>query len=191
MTSSDQRIKGAIDRSIAEEQARQKAFAGQKDGGSSSSTRRSGSISRSSSTRGAESPARRPRISKPIQDTNGDGTANTDPAVFEAAFVIDDTEEGTPAPTPSATPQPEEASKSVEQPKNDATPAKQASEHTTPSNNAQQNGEKSNGAKEPPQESKPLPEAQPELPPDVRTKLRKLEKLEKTYPGSFHQHASV
>lgn len=175
----EQRIKGAIDRSIAEEQARQKSF----NEGSSSYSRRSGSMSRSSSTRAAASPATRPRTKKPGQDVNGDSPANPDPAVFEAAFVIDDTDEG----TPSSTPKPEEADKQLEAPKDDAPPANQASDDGTAGNDAQPNNEQNDAPKPLPEGSKPQPAAAPELPPDVRAKVKKLEKLEKTYPGSFRQ----
>jgi hypothetical protein len=182
MRPTEQRIKGAIDRSIAEEQARQKALNAPKDGDSSTSSRRSGSVSRSSSTRGAGSPAKRSRAKKPSQDVNGDGASNPDPAVFEAAFVIDDTDEG----TPSATPKPEDADKQLEEPKGDRMPAKQVSDDDKTLRDGQRNGENGDAEKPPPQESKAQPAASPELSPEIRTKLKKLDKLEKTYSGSSH-----
>lgn len=183
MKSPVQRIKGAIDRSIAEEQARQKALSATKDGESSTSSR---TVSRSSSTRGAASPSKRPRAKKPStsKDANGDGAANPDPAVFEAAFAIDDTDEG----TPSATPKPEEADKSLEESKDAAAPEKQAPDSGKDSSDGQANGvaDKPDAAKPPPRESKSQPAASAEVTPEIRTKLKKLDKLEKTYSGLFY-----
>jgi hypothetical protein len=184
--SNEQRIKGAIDRSIAEEQARQKALASERDGGPSSASRRSGSLSRTSSTQGAESPARRQRVKKPSQDVSkeaGDGSTDTDPAIFEAAFVIDDTDEGSTAATPrSETP----AIPTKESTNGTADKKEAVSESSKESEDAKPNGEKkSTPAKvtngEP--AAQPPPAAAVELSPEIRTRLKKLEKLEKTYPG--------
>ncbi|KAL1856487.1 hypothetical protein VTK73DRAFT_8230 [Phialemonium thermophilum] len=176
-----QRIKGAIDRSIAEEQARQKAFAAQKDAvNSSSSSRRSGSISRSSSTRVVESTNRRQRPAKQGQAPETDVSADTDPAVFEAAFVIDDTDEGTPA---ASTPQTEEHGDPVDEQGQNGAPSDDPPGATSGPDKPRQNGENkedgtSNSSEKPAQQ----PGTTAELPPDIRAKLKKLEKLEKTYP---------
>lgn len=170
-----QRIKGAIDRTIAEEQARQVAA-------DAASPRASSSVSRSASS---ASTARKPRPKKLSQDVGKDadnGAANTDPAVFEAAFVIDDEE-----PSRSATPQPPSASeKSTEngEAKNvagDADKGDTLSGNTTkdPEKNGDNEGRKSEGDKPVP----PPKTTAEDLPPEIRAKLRKLEKLEKTYPG--------
>ncbi|XWW94511.1 hypothetical protein V2A60_002454 [Cordyceps javanica] len=82
-----QRIRGAIDRTIAEEQARQRGD--------------DAPISRSASNSSRQGPnaARRSRPSN--GNTDGVETPpNPDPAVFEAAFVIDDSDEPSRAGTP-------------------------------------------------------------------------------------------
>ncbi|UKZ84458.1 Autophagy protein [Trichoderma asperellum] len=90
-----QRIKGAIDRTIAEEQARQ-----QKALEAGSPMARSAS---SASRAGEGGAGRRSRSKNPDAEA-GDAAPNPDPAIFEAAFVIDDSDEpsraGTPKPAP-------------------------------------------------------------------------------------------
>lgn len=161
-----QRLKGSIDRVIAEEQARQKTVNDQAD-----PARRSTSVTRSNS---GASNSRRPRPKKQGQDAfkNDDGTANTDPAVFEAAFVIDDDE-----PSRATTPRPPTEEKA---PQNGDSGGDAGFGNTQdPENNGGDDG-KSEGDKPLPP---PKPVAAPELPPEVRARLRKLEKLEATYPG--------
>ncbi|RYP27396.1 hypothetical protein DL768_011241 [Monosporascus sp. mg162] len=166
-----QSIKGAIDRTIAQEQARQKALADQRGNSSSpsaSSDRRSVSVSRTDS-------ATRRRPKKPSQDVaNGDTGPNPDPAVFEAAFVIDDDDGDAPKPTP-----PEKDFKDA----NDDAP--RTSEGDRKEAKVAQNGEK------PVQEARSSSGDRPkdvansapaELSPQIKAKLRKLEKLESTYP---------
>lgn len=170
-----QRIKGAIDRTIAEEQARQIAA-------DAASPRASSSVSRSASS---ASTARKPRPKKPSQDVGKDadnGAANTDPAVFEAAFVIDDEE-----PSRSATPQPSTASEKNAENGESKSVAEDGEKGDTESGNTTKDPEK-NGDNEGRQSEgdKPVPPPKytpVELPPDIRAKLRKLDKLEKTYPG--------
>ncbi|CAN8099927.1 unnamed protein product [Discula destructiva] len=174
-----QRIKGAIDRTIAEEQARQVAI----DAGN---PRPSSSVSRSNS---AASAARNPRPKKPAHDAAKDadaGAANTDPAVFEAAFVIDDDEpsrSGTPQPRPSNEKSSENGeSKDV---KGDGEKGATGAGNTT--TDADKNGDagglKAEGDKPvPPPKTAVAAAGAADLPPDVRAKLRKLDKLEKTYP---------
>lgn len=163
-----QRIKGSIDRVIAEEQARQKTVNEQAD-----PARRSSSISRSNS--GASS-ARKPRPKKQGQDAlkNDDGAANPDPAVFEAAFVIDDDE-----PSRATTPRPPTEEK-----------APQNGDSSDKADTGAGNGKETenNGGDEDQSEADrpvppPKPVAAPELSPELRARLRKLEKLEATYPG--------
>lgn len=170
-----QRIKGAIDRTIAEEQARQLAA-------DAASPRAPSSVSRSASS---ASTARKPRPKKPSQEIGKEadnGAANTDPAVFEAAFVIDDEESSR-----SATPQPSVASEKNSEnggsnnTAEDGEKGDTGSGNTTtdPEKNGDNEGRKSEG-------DKPLPPPKTtaaDLAPDVRAKLRKLDKLEKTYPG--------
>ncbi|KAK6856580.1 vesicular transport protein [Apiospora arundinis] len=84
-----QRFKSALDKSIAEEQARQKTIAEQRSNNASpASNSRPQSVSRTNSS------AAKRKTKKPSQDVgNGaDNLPNTDPAVFEAAFALDDEE---------------------------------------------------------------------------------------------------
>lgn len=176
-----QRIKGAIDRTIAEEQARQKALSDQAaaggGGAASGHTRQSSSVSRSNSS--ASTQARKPRQKKAAQDASKEvegGATNPDPAVFEAAFVIDDDE-----PSRSSTPLPPSEQKE-KRPQNgdskgDGDPI---TGEDKDSEKKGTDGQTLEGDKPVPP---PKPAATPELPPDVRAKLRKLEKLEATYPG--------
>ena len=173
-----QRIKGSIDRVIAEEQARQKTVSEQGD-----AARRSSSISRSNS--GASGAARKPRPKKPGQDAskNDDGAANPDPSVFEAAFVIDDDE-----PSRAATPRPpttDENSPQNGDSKDDGAASGKGDTGLASSKEPEKNGDdegRSEGDKPVPP---PKPAAAPEVSPEVRARLRKLEKLEATYPGEF------
>lgn len=175
-----QRIKGAIDRTIAEEQARARD---QSPG--ATAPRASSSVSRSNS---GTSNVKKTRPKKPSQDTAAKdadaGTADTDPAVFEAAFVIDDEE-----PSRSATPMPptSQESKNTENGDTENDKAEESEKGATgagntakdPEKDGEDQGRKSEGDKPAP----PPKTTAADLPPDVRAKLRKLEKLEKTYPG--------
>ncbi len=172
-----QSIKGAIDRTIAQEQARQKALAEQRSH-SSSSDRRSASISRTART---DSPARR-RQKKPSQDVvNGETGPNPDPSVFEAAFVIDDDDGDTS--TRSSTPKPAVPEKDAKIVKEGAS----SNEGDRRGGMDEQNGENSAQETRNPGE-KARDDANtnttPELPHQIKAKLRKLEKLESTYPGT-------
>lgn len=176
-----QRIKGAIDRTIAEEQARQKALSDQAaaggGGAAAGHTRQSSSVSRSNSA--ASTQARKPRQKKVAQDASKDaegGAANPDPAVFEAAFVIDDDE-----PSRSSTPLPPSEQKEKRSQNGDS--KGDGDTGTGDNRDLEKKGteaQTSDGDKSvpPPKSTTSL-----ELPPDVRAKLRKLEKLEATYPG--------
>lgn len=161
-----QRLKGSIDRVIAEEQARQKTVNDQVD-----PARRSPSVSRSNS---GASNARKPRPKKQGQDIykNDDGSANPDPAVFEAAFVIDDDEPSranTPRPpTDEKTPQIGESSGDAE-----------TGDTKEPGSNGDDQGKFEGDKPVPPPKSVAVSEFSPE----IRARLRKLEKLEATYPG--------
>lgn len=176
-----QRLKGSLDRVIAEEQARQKAANEQAGAGSNSgSPRQSSSVSRSNS---AASAARKPRPKKQSQDVSkqDDGAANLDPAVFEAAFVIDDDE-----PSRANTPKPPSDEQAPQN--GDGKDGGPASDEAGASAKAEGNAQpaKDGEARAKDDEQKPVPPPKndtSELPPDVRTKLRKLEKLEATYPG--------
>lgn len=184
-----QRIKGAIDRTIAEEQARQKNYLSEQ--GASGQARQSSNVSRSNS--GASTAGRKPRPKKPAQDASKEADAaasNPDPAVFEAAFVIDDDElSRTATPLPPSeekekTPG-EEGGAQDEMSGGDAEKGDAGAGNTA--KDAEKNGGDDGGS---PEGDKPVPPPKPaaaatapELPPEVRAKLRKLEKLEATYPG--------
>lgn len=181
-----QRLKGSLDRVIAEEQARQKAANEQAGAGSNTgSPRQSSSVSRSNS---AASTARKPRAKKQSQDVskNDDGAANLDPAVFEAAFVIDDDE-----PSRATTPKPPADDQAPQNGDGADTGSSGGDAGSTAGTaNTAQPGKEAE-ARTTDDEQKPAPPPKneaPELPPDVRTKLRKLEKLEATYPGWSKSH---
>uniref|UniRef100_A0A8H7N5U2 Uncharacterized protein n=1 Tax=Bionectria ochroleuca TaxID=29856 RepID=A0A8H7N5U2_BIOOC len=89
-----QRIRGAIDRTIAEEQARQRTLSEQ------------GSNSRSASATRRNDAGRRQKGRTTSGDVGLDTAPTADPAVFEEAFVIDDSEEPSRAPSRVGTPKP-------------------------------------------------------------------------------------
>ncbi|PHH69448.1 hypothetical protein CDD82_7748 [Ophiocordyceps australis] len=142
-----QRIRGAIDRTIAEEQARQRNHL---DASGSSTPSRSASTS---SRRAARSKA-----------TSLTDAPNPDPAVFEAAFVIDDGDDasraGTPKPLP---PEKDEAAPDGAPLSNGAHDARRDAETAR------------DGTADMAQDAS-------ELTPEIKQRLRKLEKLEATYP---------
>lgn len=150
-----QRLKGAIDSRIAEEQARAKA---------GTSTAGAPTISRSNSAR-TESPTKRTRPKTKVVD---DGLRGPDPSEFEAAFVIEDDDE-TPGSTRIGTPVPTEKRES-------AIMAGGGSPAPAAAHNADILSEKPDRAPAPPSAT-----STPELPVEVRQKLRKLEKLETRY----------
>ncbi|KAG7110227.1 Autophagy-related protein 23 like [Verticillium longisporum] len=141
----------SIDRTIAEEQARQKPD--------------QPPVQRTPSTsRGGGSAKQRNRSQKPVPDLPIDAPANPDPAVFEAAFILDDGEEASRASTPKPPGMAaDEKAEGVEEP---GAPPQQS--------NGDKEKDKSDGAGQ--------ADAPQELSPEIRSKLRKLEKLEKTYP---------
>ena len=193
--SNSQRFKSALDQRIAEEQARAKAQVAQRDGQpSGASSGRPGQASRGSPAKAPHAGAKKPRARKPSEDTtkdtNGDGAANPDPAVFEAAFALDDAEEITPSSTPA--PPGEKDSQGVD--KSSADPEK-AAEASNAETAVKEDGENRGEEKEKANEAgvadanSAAREGVPatELPSEVKVKLRKLEKLEKTYPGQTPQ----
>jgi hypothetical protein len=148
------RLKGAIDSRIAEEQARAKAA-------SAVPTRASSTARRSTSDRN-ESPAKRARAKPKEAD---DGARGPDPSVFEGAFVIeDDSEEPSRVGTPAI----------------GDTKAETMDEGRTTEEAGEGRGQETTSEKT---EALLQPLEATELPPDVRAKLRKLEKLESRYQG--------
>ena len=154
----EQRLKGAIDSSIAEEQARHRAL--------QNSPSRSSSVASSSRIRGA-SPAVKSRASKPAANSNGEETAKgPDPKDFDPEFVVDEED----AVSRTATLQPSGSERGAgegEIPKDDPVEANGTSTAST-----------TEGDGKPAQQSS-------ELPTEVRVKLRKLERLESRYQGSI------
>ena len=166
-----QRFKSAIDRTIAEEQARQQTAT------QSRTPSRTGSTS---SRKGDGTPAQRAKSRKQASDA-GDAP-NPDPAVFEAAFVIDDSDE----PSRAATPLPPTTS---DEKKTDSANASGGASEEKASEGQGLNDEAStdkgeDGVAETPAIKPQTPKPQ-ELSPEIRQKLRKLEKLEATYPGKL------
>lgn len=161
-----QRIKGAIDRTIAEEQARQKTL-------SDSSTTHSRSAS-------ASAPARRRPSSKNSPLQMPEAASNPDPAVFEAAFVIDDSDEA----SRSATPGPQVPEKDTHSPglKNGADGKRQALAGS-PVGKAETKSITKDGGDKPYAPSLASSATVVDPTPEIRVRLRKLEKLEATYPG--------
>lgn len=153
-----QRLKGAIDSRIAEEQARQKAT-----GASSSTATRSASASRRAAA-GNDS-ASRPRKPKP-KDNEVNTARGPDPSEFENAFVIeDDSEEPSRVGTPAI----------------DEEKAAMMAEGNAPGEAGAEGGSKEKAAEKPVEAA---PKAS-ELPPEVQAKLRKLEKMESRYQGRY------
>jgi hypothetical protein len=164
-----QRLRGAIDRTIAEEQARQKPTDG-------TTPSRSGSTS---SRRSDGNPAaRRPRAKKPSADITDTEAPNPDPAVFEAAFVIDDSDDpsrsGTPAPP--APPEKDNIDGNGMATTKGEQPQQSQANGTTPDKDRSHGKAADDG-----ETTTPAPAA--ELSPEIKQRLRKLEKLESTYPG--------
>lgn len=101
-----------------------------------------------------------------------DGGKGPDPSVFEGAFVIEDDSED---PSRAGTPAPPEL-------KGEKMSENGTNEETPRDSEAGVVSEKVDSA--------PKPPAIAELPPDVRTKLRKLEKLEARYQGTLEYSRS-
>ena len=155
-----QRLKGAIDSRIAEEQARQRN-AQQLPSRSDSGARRQTSRSRNSS------PAVRSARTRPTESKSGDvPEKGPDPKEFEPEFVIEDED----AISRSGTPKPVQA-------KNGETQATEAVVEKLSQPNMDRQPDEDRGSDKAPHE------AVLEVSTDVRVKLRKLERLESRYQG--------
>ncbi|KAH7136676.1 hypothetical protein B0J13DRAFT_506237 [Dactylonectria estremocensis] len=166
-----QRFRGVIDRTIAEEQARQKT----------DTTPPSRSAS-TSSRKGEAPPGKRSRSKKQPSDTS-DAAPNPDPAVFEAAFVIDDSDE----PSRSGTPKPPIDNDATDEkttlgPNGSDGKSSESSDKDGTSNGKTQEtpGDDSGAASKKPDAAAAAPATG--LTPEIKQRLRKLEKLEATYP---------
>ncbi|KAI0450025.1 hypothetical protein F5B21DRAFT_449661 [Xylaria acuta] len=140
------RIKDALDRTIAEEQARHRTPAEQR-------------AANTSTNDAVASPSTDP-AKKPGQG----GSAHPDPAMFDAAFRLEDDSNGV---SRSATPKPSVSDENAKGVANDA-----VSEKNGLAQGQDGDTNKTAGA----DASQP-----PELPPQVRSKLKRLEKLEPNY----------
>lgn len=161
-----QRLKASIDRSIAEEQARSKP--------DTPGVQRTTS---SAGSRRAQSPAQRSRPQRSGQDLPIEGAANPDPAIFEAAFVLDDSEDsraGTPLPPTMSEDKGDDKLPGPKKAENAETTRQNGSDKEQPGAEESARHEK--------KPDKPAT-AGVEVSPEIRAKLRKLEKLEATYPG--------
>ncbi|ODA84215.1 hypothetical protein RJ55_02733 [Drechmeria coniospora] len=169
-----QRIRGAIDRTIAEEQARQQRI---------DSATPSRSASTSSRTSTAAGRGRRPRRKHPVEILDS-SVPNPDPAVFEAAFVIDDSDEPSRAGTPRV-PSQERADKvggaavvPVIAINGEREQKQQVKETDRADEKTREDGDDVAVATSTETEPAPANEQSPE----IANRLRKLEKLEATYP---------
>ena len=151
-----QRLKGAIDSRIAEEQARQRT-SNDPPSRSNSRTQRSSSRNISSNRRAVRSEAQESRDGEPV-------TKGPDPSEFEPEFVIG----GDSTPSRSSTPRP------IQEKNENALADGALAEVLTP-HDGKETQEKIS--------EKDVTVASIELPVDVRMKLRKFEKLESKYHG--------
>ncbi|KAI9700681.1 MAG: hypothetical protein M1836_002050 [Candelina mexicana] len=149
-----QRLKGAIDSRIAEEQARQKA--------SSSSPSRSNSTARRASAR-TESPSKRQGRTRDREKGDRSLTKGPDPSEFDAEIVVDD--EATESPNG-------DHAQEKAGPRDSG--SNEAGQQVSPLEGQDGETRADSGERKP-------AIASLELPTDVRVKLRKLDKLESRY----------
>ncbi|PGG97606.1 hypothetical protein GX51_07238 [Blastomyces parvus] len=148
-----QRIKGAIDSRIAEEQARQKA------------AQESGSLSRSNSNI-RQPHARTASRAARLKRENGVSAKTPDPAEFDVDFVVGDDDSSTRTSTPVQMP---EAGR-------DANAGTAADQEGTQGRKKEREIDSARPSNTTPEEP-----AQMELPTEVRVRLRRLDKLEGRY----------
>ncbi|KAI9661000.1 MAG: hypothetical protein M1821_009327 [Bathelium mastoideum] len=157
-----QGLQGAIDSRIAEEQARQRSSSGSV----SSPSRSDGNLRRTSSGR-TRSPTKRPARPRVHSQDSSDRSLQVrgpDPSEFDPEFVI-----GSETPSRTSTPQIKE----------DADPPPKKNEAQPGGEDGNKHDENKESA--PGEQVQETPQQPPELPIDVKTKLRKLEKLEPRY----------
>ena len=157
-----QRLKGAIDSRIAEEQARQR---------SAQSPSRSNSGAKKPQPR-AISSNRRPSQARSRERQNGGSPQKSpDPSEFDPELVVEDDE----GPSRSATPRPPEVNR-----------------QDTPTDVPLKDGEQPIEGQDAHEKSKgdEPPSTLATLPPDVKAKLRKLDKLELRYHGQWVRYCS-
>src|SRR5271163_2701953 len=155
-----QRLKGAIDNRIAEEQARQRQAAL-----SASSTRTAPGQPRRNQN---GTSARRPSRQRETLDVSTE--KGPDPAEFEPEFTVGDDESAVPSRTVTPLPEVRGAKEKPEEKAGETMKDTEASTQEA----AESKPENINDAAPPPSKS-------PELPTEVRVKLRKLDRLEGRY----------
>lgn len=149
-----QRFKGALDARIAEEQAKQRASA-------QASRSRSGSTPKRSSSRNL-SPSKRPLKGKDAESLGkAPAGRGPDPSEFDPEFVIGEDDE---QPSRSGTPRPRE----------------KVTDGPDAAGTSEDKRDEEEGKTEP-AEDKPTPI--PDLSPETKARLRKLDKLEPKYSG--------
>lgn len=167
-------MKETIDSQIAKEQARQR--------NPPALPSRSNSVARKATESRPASPAVRTARSRIAETLPDEAPKNTDPSEFDPEFVIDDDDSMSRSGTLT------EGGKGISQVR---TPS--------PSRNGKEKeGTVDNVSGQEPVAEKPLPSdkgddeqglaATPELPTDVRVRLRKLERLESRYQGTMLQN---
>lgn len=167
-----QRLRGAIDRSIAEEQAKANLNSSATPSRTSSGSRKNGTVAGKRTGGKATSNA-----------DLADAPANPDPAVFEAAFVIDDSDDPSRAGTPK--PDDTEVKRQLQGTTDDPLSMSNSQDtHEKGDDKAAARVADDSGAPSSKSGTGSAPGAA-ELTPEIRQKLRKLEKLEATYPGMF------
>lgn len=118
--------------------------------------------------------------------TATDATPNPDPAVFEAAFVIDDSDD--PSRTGTPKPAPPEKDAGGQEPKEEGGGDEDEPMRKSEYKNDEAGEKPAEGSQDEPTKEKQAPEpaasaTMAELPPEIKQRLRKLDKLEATYPG--------
>ncbi|RVX67603.1 hypothetical protein B0A52_08132 [Exophiala mesophila] len=167
-----QRLKGAIDSRIAEEQARQRQAQSTTQPGARNPARRR------TPSQNANSDRRPSRQRQPLPSTSGPLEKGPDPSEFEPEFTVGDDDSAVPSRV--ATPKPESSDTKA----NDIGVEKGGQGNPKAQNEAVQDppGVASQGDKSSEQSTVHAPSPRsPELPTEVRVKLRKLERMESKY----------
>jgi hypothetical protein len=162
LTGTSQRIRGAIDARIAEEQAKQRT--------TPSVPPRAGAARQRSTSRNL-SPSKRTARSKDADSKAAPTGKGPDPSEFDPEFVIGEEDD---QPSRSGTPKPKEKAPAAEATA-EATAGDGSEEKTEPDGQAAEGEDKS--------DKKDSTEKAPEIPAEVKTRLRRLDKLEPKYSG--------
>jgi hypothetical protein len=162
LTGTSQRIRGAIDARIAEEQAKQRT--------TPSVPPRSGAARTRSTSRNL-SPSKRTAKSKDADSKAAPTGKGPDPSEFDPEFVIGEEDE---QPSRSGTPKPKEKAPAAEGAADEGSDEKKESEAQTTGEDKPDTADTTEKA-----------EKAPEVPAEVKTRLRRLDKLEPKYFGVY------